>query len=187
MKIFETALPGVVIIEPSVFGDERGFFMETWNKQRYANAGIPANFVQDNLSFSCRGVLRGLHFQNPNSQGKLVSVLQGVVFDVAVDIRSGSPTFGQWTAVILSHDNKRQFYVPEGFAHGFCVTSETALFSYKCTDRYNAEAEGSVLWNDQDLEIDWPIDNPELSVKDKEGMRLKDFSAEQLPKYIYEK
>ena len=184
MKVIETSLPGVVIIEPKVFGDERGFFMETWNKQRYSDAGIPTDFVQDNLSFSRRGVLRGLHFQNPNAQGKLVSVLQGEVYDVALDIRYGSPTFGQWTAIRLSSENRRQFYVPEGFAHGFCVTSETALFSYKCTDLYNQQAEGSILWNDPDLGIEWPVETPELSGKDCEGMRLRDFPIAQLPEYI---
>lgn len=183
MNVIETKLPGVVIIEPKVFGDERGFFMETWNKQRYTDAGISADFVQDNLSFSRRGVLRGLHFQNPNPQGKLVSVIQGEVYDVAVDIRHGSPTFGQWTAVTLSAENKRQFYVPEGFAHAFVVTSETALFSYKCTDLYNPKAEGSILWNDPDLAIDWPMDNPELSAKDRDGKRLKDFALAELPTY----
>ncbi len=184
MNIVETKLPGVVIIEPKVFGDERGFFMEIWNKQRYADAGIPANFVQDNLSFSRKGILRGLHFQNPNPQGKLVSVIQGEVYDVAVDIRRDSPTFGEWTAVTLSAENKRQFYVPEGFAHAFVVTSDTALFSYKCTDLYNPRAEGSILWNDPDLAIDWPIEMPELSAKDNEGLRLKDFPLEKLPKYV---
>ena len=183
MNVLETTLPGVVIIEPKVFGDERGFFMETWNKQRYSEVGISENFVQDNLSFSRRGVLRGLHLQNPNAQGKLVTVLQGEVYDVAVDIRSGSPNFGQWAAVNLSSENKRQFYVPAGFAHGFCVTSETAMFSYKCTDLYNAEAEGCISWNDPDLAIDWPIQNPELSAKDDEGLQLKDFPVDRLPQY----
>ncbi len=184
MKVIETELPGVLIIEPKVFGDERGFFTETWNKQLYTDAGIAADFVQDNLSMSRRGVLRGLHFQNPNAQGKLVTVLQGEVYDVAVDIRRGSPTFGQWASVRLSSENRRLIYIPEGFAHGFCVTSETALFSYKCTDRYNPGAEGSILWNDPDLAIDWPIDSPELSVKDRQGIRLKDFPVERLPDYF---
>ncbi len=136
MHVIDTPLPGVRIIEPKVFGDSRGFFMETWQQARYAEAGLPERFVQDNLSYSQRGVLRGLHFQNPNGQGKLVYVLQGEVFDVAVDVRLGSPTFGQSVSVLLSADNKRQFYVPPGFAHGFCVTSETALFTYKCTELY---------------------------------------------------
>ena len=183
MQIIPSRLAGAFIIEPRVFGDARGFFMETWNKARYVEAGISADFVQDNLSFSQRGVLRGLHFQNPNPQGKLVQVLQGEVFDVAVDIRVGSPTFGDWEAVVLSAENRRQFYVPPGFAHGFCVTSETALFAYKCTDLYNPAAEGSVLWNDPDLGIPWPIDAPALSAKDRDGIRLRDFPRERLPRF----
>jgi dTDP-4-dehydrorhamnose 3,5-epimerase len=183
MNVIQTKIPGVLIIEPRVFGDSRGFFMETWNQVRYADAGLAESFVQDNLSFSARGVLRGLHFQNPNAQGKLVYVLQGEVFDVAVDIRLGSPTFGQWVGVTLSAENKRQMYIAPGFAHGFCVTSEAALFAYKCTDWYNAQAEGSVLWNDPDLGIGWPVGEPELSPKDAQGMRLVDFPAERLPRY----
>ncbi len=174
MNIIETKLQGVVIIEPKVFGDNRGFFMETWNKEKYEKAGLPYQFVQDNLSFSTKGVLRGLHFQNPNPQGKLVYALQGEVFDVAVDIRAGSPTFGQWEGVILSNENKKQFYVPEGFAHGFCVLSETALFAYKCTDKYNPQAETGIMWNDPDIGIQWPIVEPVLSAKDKENVRLRD-------------
>lgn len=181
MQIIPSRLAGALIIEPRVFGDARGFFMETWNAARYAEAGITAEFVQDNLSFSRRGVLRGLHFQKPNPQGKLVYVLAGEVFDVAVDIRVGSPTFGQWESVVLSSENRRQFYVPPGFAHGFCVTSETALFAYKCTDLYNPAAEGSVLWNDPDLAIPWPVSDPELSAKDEVGVRLKDFPRDRLP------
>lgn len=181
MQIIPSRLAGALIIEPRVFGDARGFFMETWNAARYAEAGITAEFVQDNLSFSRRGVLRGLHFQKPNPQGKLVYVLAGEVFDVAVDIRVGSPTFGQWESVVLSSENRRQFYVPPGFAHGFCVTSETALFAYKCTDLYNPAAEGSVLWNDPDLAIPWPVSAPEFSAKDEVGVRLKDFSRDRLP------
>jgi len=183
MQVFNTELPGVVIIEPKVFGDERGFFMETWNQERYADTVTRDGFVQDNLSFSKKGVLRGLHFQRINPQGKLVYVLQGEVFDVAVDIRVGSPTFGQWTSVMLSSDNKRQFFVPAGFAHGFCVTSETALFAYKCTDKYNPQGEGCVLWNDPDLNIPWPADTPELSAKDAQGIKLADFPRELLPSY----
>ncbi len=183
MQIIPSRLAGAFIIEPRVFGDARGFFMETWNKARYVEAGISADFVQDNLSFSQRGVLRGLHFQNPNPQGKLVQVLQGEVFDVAVDIRVGSPTFGDWEAVVLSAENRRQFYVPPGFAHGFCVTSESALFAYKCTDLYNPAAEGSVLWNDPDLGIPWPIEAPSLSAKDRDGIRLRDFPQERLPRF----
>lgn len=183
MKIISTKLPGVRIIEPKVFGDNRGFFFETWNQARYAECGLPVNFVQDNISFSQRGVLRGLHFQNPHTQGKLVYVLQGEVFDVAVDIRVGSPTFGEWVGVTLSAENKRQFYIPEGFAHGFCVISETALFSYKCTDMYSPPSEHGVSWNDPDLNITWPIGNPILSVKDEKYPRLKDVSVGILPRY----
>jgi dTDP-4-dehydrorhamnose 3,5-epimerase len=180
MNVTRTSIPGLLIIEPDVFGDQRGFFMETWNKARYNEAGIHEDFVQDNLSFSRKGVLRGLHFQNPNPQGKLVSVLQGEVFDVAVDIRTGSPTFGQWEALNLSAENKRQFYVPPGCAHGFCVVSDTALFSYKCTDSYNPNAEGSIIWNDPDIGIDWPIAAPELSRKDAVAPRLSDLPDSSL-------
>lgn len=174
MKVLETKLPGVLIIEPDVHGDARGFFMETWQQKRYAEYGLPANFVQDNLSLSHKGVLRGLHYQDPNPQGKLVYVLQGEVFDVAVDIRRDSPTFGQWVGVTLSSENKRQLYIPEGFAHGFCVTSETALFAYKCTDYYNPQAEHGIIWNDPDIGIEWPVKKPVLSEKDRQNMRLKD-------------
>jgi dTDP-4-dehydrorhamnose 3,5-epimerase len=183
MNVIETKLPGVLIFEPKVFGDSRGFFMETWNKQRYEEAGITGNFVQDNLSYSSYGVLRGLHFQNPNAQGKLVYVIEGEVFDVAVDIRVGSPKFGQWVGVTLSSENKRQFYVPEGFAHGFCVTSETALFAYKCTDIYNPSAEGGILWNDPDIGIEWPIVNPILSDKDKNNQQLSKIDKTRLPEF----
>jgi dTDP-4-dehydrorhamnose 3,5-epimerase len=183
MNVVETSLPGVVILEPKVFGDERGFFMETWNARRYEEAGLPARFVQDNLSYSARGVLRGLHFQNPQPQGKLVSVLRGEVFDVAVDIRVGSPTFGRWTGVTLSADNKRQFYVPENFAHGFVVTSEVALFFYKCTDYYAPSSEGIVLWNDPDIGIEWPIDAPTLSERDRAAPPLREIPEGNLPRY----
>jgi dTDP-4-dehydrorhamnose 3,5-epimerase len=184
LKIIETKIPGAIILEPKVFGDERGFFMETWNQARYEEAGLLARFVQDNLSFSQRGVLRGLHFQNPDQQGKLVQVLQGEVFDVAVDIRVGSPTFGEWEAVLLSSENKRQFYVPEGCAHGFLVTGEQALFSYKCTAKYNPSAEGYVLWNDPEIGIEWPTEaSPTLSGKDQAAPPLSEVSAELLPQY----
>jgi len=183
MKVIETALPGVLILEPKVFGDERGFFMETWQKQRYREAGIAADLVQDNLSFSRAGVLRGLHFQNPNAQGKLVQVLQGEVFDVAVDIRRGSPNFGQWTGVRLSSENKRQFYVPPDFAHGFCVLSETALFSYKCTDYYNPDAEVAIRWDDPAIGIQWPVTSPSLSAKDQDALTLNELPEERLPAY----
>ena len=167
MKVVETSLPGVLIIEPKIFPDARGFFVETYNKDRYVNNGILPEFVQDNLSFSTRGVLRGLHYQNPHAQGKLVYVLQGEVWDVAVDIRRDSPQFGQWTAVTLSSENKKQFYIPPGFAHGFCVLSETALFTYKCTDLYHPECDGGVRWDDPAIGIQWPISDPILSDKDR--------------------
>lgn len=183
MQVIETELPGVVIVEPKVFGDGRGYFMETWNQERYESMVTKETFVQDNVSFSRKGVLRGLHFQKINPQGKLVYVLLGEVFDVAVDIRVGSPTFGQWTSIVLSAENKRQFFIPAGFAHGFCVTSDTALFAYKCTDKYNPQSEGSVLWNDPDLNIPWPADAPELSAKDAIGTKLVDFAADLLPTF----
>jgi dTDP-4-dehydrorhamnose 3,5-epimerase len=184
MQITATPLPGVLLLQPRAFGDERGFFMETWNQARYAELGLPERFVQDNLSFSRRGVLRGLHFQNPNGQGKLVYVLQGEVFDVAVDIRRGSPTFGQFAVATLSAENKHQFYIPPGFAHGFCVTSETALFAYKCTEFYDPAAEASLLWNDPALAIPWPVDLPELSAKDRVAPTLADFPSERLPRHV---
>jgi dTDP-4-dehydrorhamnose 3,5-epimerase len=184
MNVIQTNLPGVIIFEPKVFGDERGYFMETWNQARYAEAGLKETFVQDNLSYSRRGVLRGLHFQHPNAQGKLVQVLQGEVFDVAVDIRIGSPTFGKWVGVVLSSDNKRQLFIPGGFDHGFCVTSEIALFAYKCTAFYSPAHEASIRWDDPDLAIDWPVTNPELSTKDSKGIRLAEFPAERLPNYV---
>ncbi|HSL00815.1 MAG TPA: dTDP-4-dehydrorhamnose 3,5-epimerase [Rubrobacteraceae bacterium] len=183
MNVVETVLPGVLILEPEVFGDERGFFMESWNAGRYAGVGLPDHFVQDNLSFSRRGVLRGLHFQNPRPQGKLVSVLQGEVFDVAVDIRVGSPTFGRWTAVTLSAENKRQFYIPPDFAHGFVVTSDAALFFYKCTDYYAPAAEGTVLWDDPEIGIQWPLDSPTLSEKDRAAPTLREMPEASLPRY----
>lgn len=180
MNILETPLPGVLIIEPQVFGDARGFFVETWQADRYAAAGIPP-FVQDNLSFSSRGVLRGLHYQEPEAQGKLVQVLLGEVFDVAVDIRLGSETFGQWHGVTLSSENKRQFFVPAGFAHGFVVTSETALFAYKCTALYQPQFDHGIQWNDPDIDIAWPVSEPTLSAKDSEAPRFADIPRSELP------
>lgn len=175
MKVIQTKLKDCVIIKPKVFGDERGFFLETFQAERYTTrAGINLPFVQDNHSRSSRGVLRGLHFQIKKPQGKLVRVVKGEVYDVAVDIREGSTTFGQWEAVILSEENKIQFWVPPGFAHGFLVLSETADFEYKCTDYYDASDEGSILWNDPDLNIPWPIDNPFLSDKDSKAEKLID-------------
>ncbi len=183
MKIIETSLPGCVVIEPKVFGDDRGFFMESWNRERYAAVGIGPDFVQSNLSRSAQGVLRGLHYQWPNPQGKLVSVLEGEVYDVAVDIRRGSPHFGQWTAVFLSAANRRQFWIPEGFAHGFVVTSETALFTYLCTAPYDAEADAGIAWDDPAVGVDWPIANPSLSAKDAKAPRLADVAPERQPVY----
>jgi dTDP-4-dehydrorhamnose 3,5-epimerase len=184
MNIIETKLPGVLIIEPKVFSDERGFFQETYSAQRYKKLGIPTAFVQDNHSHSSRGVLRGLHFQLNHPQGKLVRVIRGSVFDVAVDIRFGSPTFGHTIGVELSEQNNLQLYIPPGFAHGFAVTSCIADFEYKCTDYYYPEDEGVVLWNDPDLNIQWPVDNPSLSPKDDLARPLKDISPEQLPQYL---
>lgn len=183
MKVVETSLPGCVVIEPAVFGDERGFFFETWNADRYGQLGLPDKFVQSNVSSSARGVLRGLHYQWPNPQGKLVSVLEGEVYDVAVDIRRGSPNFGRWAAVILSAENKRQFWIPEGFAHGFAVLSERAIFSYLCTAQYDKSADANVRWNDADIAIDWPIDAPLLSDKDEKAPFLADVAEDRLPIY----
>ena len=175
MKISNSKLKGCVIIEPRVFGDERGFFLETFQAIRYEQeAGIDLPFVQDNYSRSTRGVLRGLHFQKTKPQGKLVRAVRGEVYDVAVDIRKGSATFGEWEGVILSEDNKKQFWVPPGFAHGFVVLSDTADFEYKCTDYYDPSDEGSILWSDPDLDIPWPIANPVLSTKDESAKRLVD-------------
>ena len=175
MKVSHSKLKGCVIIQPRIFGDERGFFLETFQTFRYEQeAGIDLQFVQDNHSRSTRGVLRGLHFQKTKPQGKLVRVVRGEVYDVAVDIRKGSATFGEWEGVILSEENKKQFWVPPGFAHGFVVLSDTADFEYKCTDYYDPSDEGSILWSDPDLDISWPITNPVLSTKDKSAKRLVD-------------
>ena len=184
MKVIETSLPGCVIIEPAVFGDERGFFFETWNADRYGEHGLPTKFVQSNVSASARGVLRGLHYQWPNPQGKLVSVLEGEVYDVAVDIRRGSPHFGRWSSVILSAENKRQFWIPEGFAHGFAVLSERAIFSYLCTAQYDRAADAGVRWDDASIGIDWPISEPLLSDKDAKAPFLEDVSPDRLPIYV---
>ncbi|MDP2487421.1 dTDP-4-dehydrorhamnose 3,5-epimerase [Pseudoalteromonas marina] len=174
MKIVNTGILEVKIIEPKVFGDERGFFLETFQARKYQTIiGENLSFVQDNHSRSCRGVLRGLHFQKTKPQGKLVRVVTGEVFDVAVDIRKGSPSYGKWEGVLLSGDNKRQFWIPPGFAHGFVVLSDTADFEYKCTDFYDPSDEGAIIWNDPDIAIDWPIDfEPSLSDKDKNAKLL---------------
>lgn len=184
MKIQETKLPGVLLISPDVFGDHRGYFKETWNRRKFAEAGLDLEFVQDNLSYSRKGILRGLHFQNPQPQGKLVQALQGEVFDVAVDIRKGSPTFGEWFGAVLSAENHLNLYVPPGFAHGFCVLSEMALFAYKCTDFYSPSTEHSIRFDDPDIGINWPLDGqPSLSAKDEKGLLLKDFPEALLPLY----
>jgi len=185
MNVIETNLPGCLIIEPKVFGDARGFFYESWNRPRFVEHGLDMQVVQSNVSASERGVLRGLHYQWPtNPQGKLVSVLEGDVYDVAVDIRKGSPDFGRWTAVILSAENKRHFWIPEGFAHGFVTLSERAVFTYLCTAPYDAVADGGIRWNDADIAIDWPVSTPSLSGKDGQAPFLKDIAADRLPVYV---
>ncbi len=179
MKFIETAIAGPVIIEPRVFGDDRGFFMESWNARAFAEAGLDLDFVQDNHSRSARGVLRGLHFQNPNPQGKLVRVTAGRAWDVAVDIRRSSPTFGQWVGVELSAENKRIFWVPPGFAHGFVALEDGTDFLYKCTTPYDPANEHSLLWNDPIVAVDWPIEGlePQLSAKDIAGKPLQEIVA----------
>ena len=173
MNVVRSELPGLLILEPKSFGDSRGFFFESYQKERYRAAGIDANFVQDNVSRSCRGTLRGLHYQLANPQGKLVYVTRGEVFDVAVDLRHGSPTFGRWFGSVLNDENHRQLYVPPGFAHGFCVTSESADFCYKCTKFYDASDERTLLWNDPAIGIVWPEIEPRiLSPKDQRGLLL---------------
>lgn len=187
MNVIETKLPGVLIIEPKVFGDARGFFKETFHAGRYAGAGIPGrglSFVQDNHSRSAKGVLRGLHFQLKHPQGKLVSVTTGAVFDVAADVRPGSPTFGQWVGVELSAENHRQLWVPPGYAHGFCVLTDVADFQYKCTDLYHPEDEGGIVWDDPDLAIEWPAHKPLVSEKDRHLPKLADADHAQLPVFL---
>jgi dTDP-4-dehydrorhamnose 3,5-epimerase len=183
MKLVPADIPEVRIVDPDVFGDERGFLLETWSSRRYEEAGIPPTFVQDNLSRSVRGVLRGLHLQHPFDQGKLVYVIEGEVFDVAVDLRRGSPTFGRWVGATLSGKNKRQIYIPPGFAHGFCVTADFALLAYKCSDVYRPDAELGIAWNDPALGIAWPIATPLLSNKDRMYPRLAELPLERLPHY----
>ncbi len=183
MKWIETDLPGCVVIEPRVFGDNRGFFYESFNMDRLAEHGVTPTFVQGNVSKSSRGVLRGLHYQWPKPQGKFVTVLQGEVWDVAVDIRAGSPTFGRWTGVVLNEENRRHFWIPEGFAHGFVVLSETALFSYLCTATYDPSADAAVRWDDPSLAIDWPVSSPLLSAKDSAAPLLADVAADRLPRF----
>lgn len=177
IKVKETAIKDLVVIEPSVFGDERGYFMETYNQEEFHQAGLMMDFVQDNESKSRKGVLRGLHFQTKYSQGKLVRVTQGEVYDVAVDLRQGSESYGQWAGVLLTGENKLMFYVPEGFAHGFLVISEEAVFNYKCTNFYAPEYDGGIRWNDPDVNVKWPLEavgDPLLSDKDNKLPFLKD-------------
>ncbi len=180
MDVFDTDLPGVRLFEPDVYADDRGAFMEVWNAREYGGHGLSVTFVQDNLSRSREDVLRGLHFQNPRPQGKLISVLRGAVYDVVVDVRADSDTFGAWHGTTLSADNARQLYVPEGYAHGFVVTSGEALFHYKCTDFYHPEADQTVRWDDPQLGIDWPVSDPVLSEKDAEAPCLAEMGPEVL-------
>jgi len=178
----QTAIEGVLLIDPAVYGDARGYFFECWHADRYAAMGLPAHFVQDNVSRSRRGVLRGLHVQQPFPQGKLVQVLDGEVFDVAVDVRVGSPTFGLWSGHYLSAANHHQLYLPPGVAHGFCVVSDSALLSYKCTEFYHPETEFTIAWNDPAIGIVWPEDTPVLSEKDRHAPHLNE-SSERLPRW----
>jgi dTDP-4-dehydrorhamnose 3,5-epimerase len=183
LKFIEKSLPDVILIEPMAFEDDRGFFMETFHSEKYAEIGISQPFLQDNHSHSRRGTLRGLHYQLKNPQGKLVYVVKGEIFDVAVDIRRGSPSFGRWTGDLLSEKNKRQLYIPEGFAHGFCVLSETADVIYKCTDLYAPGDEYGVFWADDAIDIVWPMENPILSEKDLKNPMLRDIEDAYLPLY----
>ena len=178
MEIIKTSIEGLLIIKPDVFKDDRGYFFETYNKERFAKAGLTMDFVQDNESKSAKGVLRGLHFQKPPyAQGKLVRVTKGAVMDVAVDLRKDSPTYGKWESVVLTEENKLQFWIPEGFAHGFVTLEDDTIFAYKCTNVYNKESEGSLLWNDPDINIEWNIKNPILSEKDKVSPLFKNFET----------
>jgi dTDP-4-dehydrorhamnose 3,5-epimerase len=178
MELIKTSIDGLLIIKPDVFKDERGYFFESYNKERFAKAGLNMDFVQDNESKSDKGVLRGLHFQKPPyAQGKLVRVIKGSVMDVAVDLRKESPTYGKWESVVLTEENKLQFWIPEGFAHGFVALEDNTIFNYKCTNVYNKESEGSILWNDPDINISWNIDNPILSEKDKISPLFKNFET----------
>lgn len=178
MEIIKTSIEGLLIIKPDVFKDERGYFFESYNKERLAKEGLEMNFVQDNESKSSKGVLRGLHFQKPPfAQGKLVRVVKGSVMDVAVDLRKDSPTYGKWESIVLTEENKLQFWIPEGFAHGFVTLENDTIFAYKCTNVYNKESEGSLLWNDPDINIDWNIESPMLSEKDKISPLFKDFKT----------
>ena len=181
MKVVRTSLEGIIIIEPQEYEDNRGYFVETYQVDRYSNAGIPESFVQDNLSFSAKGTLRGLHYQIKRPQAKLVQAVTGEIFDVVVDIRPGSKTFGQWAGVLLSGQNKRQVFIPAGFAHGFCVLSSSAHFLYKCTEFYNPEDEGGIIWSDPSIGIEWPIEEPIISDKDRTLPSLAEVFPDQFP------
>lgn len=183
MKVSALGNTGVLLIEPRVFGDARGYFMESWENRRYTAAGVPGAFCQDNVSHSRRGTLRGLHLQHPGGQGKLVQILVGEVYDVSVDVRVGSPTFGQWVAATLSEDNHHQLFIPPGFAHGFVVRSEFALFTYKCTTPYDPMSELGIAWDDPDLGIDWGVETASLSDKDRTHPRLRDIDPARLPAF----
>jgi len=183
VNVHTTPLEGVLLVEPQVHGDARGYFLEAYHQERYAAAGIPGPFVQDNLSRSQRGVLRGLHFQNPHAQAKLAFVLEGEVFDVAVDVRVGSPSYGKWFGTTLSAENKRQLFIPMGFAHGFCVLSEHALFAYKCGEFYAPASDRCLRWDDPEIGIEWPIESPSLSAKDAAAPLLGDCPPDWLPRY----
>lgn len=183
MRFLRTELGGVIVVEPDVFRDERGFFLETYHARKFAEGGIAAAFVQDNHSMSKRGTLRGLHAQRRRPQGKLVRVVRGEIFDVAVDIRHGSPTFKKWAGVALSEENHREVYVPPGFAHGFCVTSDVAEVIYKCTDLYDPADEFGIAWNDPEIAIRWPVENPIISEKDSRAPRISEVVA-TLPRYV---
>jgi len=185
VEFIPTELPGVILIRPTVFSDQRGYFFESFKAPEFEEAGLPVQFVQDNQAFSVRNVLRGLHYQRQFPQGKLVSVPRGAVRDIAVDIRKGSDTFGKWVAVELSEENHKMLYIPPGFAHGYCVLSETALFQYKCTDIYHPEDEYGIRWDDPDLRIDWGIDTPIISEKDLVQPLLHDIPDTHLPEGIF--
>jgi dTDP-4-dehydrorhamnose 3,5-epimerase len=184
ITITDTPLPGVRIIDTNRFTDERGWFAEVWNAGRYRAAGLELAIVQDNVSFSRRGVLRGMHFQWPHAQGKLISVLSGAVFDACIDVRGGSPTFGRWFGSVLSDENRQQLWVPEGFAHGFLVLSDTALVHYNCTAPYDARSDRAVAWNDPDVGIEWPYQPTIVSQKDQAAPRLADLPPESLPSFV---
>ena len=184
MRVLETGLDGVLIIEPAVHGDERGFFQESWKSSSYGSHGLPVSFAQANVSRSAYGVLRGLHYQFRHPQGKLVSVFEGRIFDVAVDIRPGSSSFAQWAGVVLTADNHRQLYIPEGFAHGFIVLSSSALFHYHCTTEYAPQYDAAVAWDDPDIGVKWPIQPDAVSAKDLEAPLLRDVPVERLPGYV---